>query len=86
LLWESFAFSRLETFAVLGLEVVHGDAEALSSRRGYKQGGFLQFRIMTGGSYFQAVNDGIVSHQELVCKITRHIWKSMSGGLVWAVQ
>jgi hypothetical protein len=36
LLWESFAFSRLKTFAVLGLGVVHGDADALSSRKGYK--------------------------------------------------
>jgi hypothetical protein len=68
LLWESFAFSRLHTFAVLGLEAVHGNAEALSSRKGYKQGGFLKFRIMTGRSYFQARNDGIVSHQELFCK------------------
>jgi len=53
----SFALSRLQTFAVLGLEAVHGDAEALSSRKGYKQQGFLQFTIMMGRSYFQARNE-----------------------------
>jgi hypothetical protein len=51
---------------VLGLEALHHDAEALSKRKGHKQGGFLQFRIMTGRLYFQGRNDGIGSPWELV--------------------
>jgi hypothetical protein len=46
---------------VLGLEVLHHDAEALSKRKGYNQSGILQFRIMTGRLYFQGRNDRIVS-------------------------
>jgi hypothetical protein len=61
LLRESVAFSRLQTIVVLGLEALDHDAESLSKRKGYNQGGILQFRIMTGRSYFQGRNDGIVS-------------------------
>jgi len=39
-------------FAVLGLEVVHSDAEALSSRKGYKTRGIFTIQNYDGKMVF----------------------------------